>query len=374
MRPVTLTEQARPLRILIVRVGAMGDVLHGMPAAAALRAACPEAFLGWAVEPRWSPLLSADRGASARGPAQPLVDRVHPVETKAWSRKPFSLATLRSIRDLRRALRAERYDIAIDLQGSVRSAVIARLSGAPRVLGSEAPREWPARFLYTERVRVSSAHVIHHAAEIASAAIHTTLHPQPAPLPVDPVAERWCDALLERDERPLVFLAPTAGWGAKQWPLQKFAACALAMSQAGLRVLVNQAGPQDATAAALLRSTGGLAEAAECSIAQMIALLRRVSLVVAGDTGPLHLAAALHRPVVALFGPTDPVRNGPFGARSVVLRSASSVTDHRRHAETEVGLASIPVEDVLEAAAGLLDRPIPHPGTMQRSAPTGPIR
>ena len=341
-------------RILIVRVGAMGDVLHGMPAIAALRAAIPNAFIGWAVEPRWSPLLRAQSEDAVSQAHLPLVDCVHHVEAKAWSKHPLSFATLGSVRSLRHALRGGDYDIAIDLQGSIRSAVIARLSSASRIVGNATPREAPARLLYTQRVAVTAAHVAEQAAEIVSAAIALSLQPQPAELPHDTVAGRWCDAILGGDTRRIVFLAPTAGWGAKQWPLAKFAAVAIACGRARLRVLVNKAGPNDKIADGLVQASDGFAEPVDCTMSQLIELLRRVSLVVAGDTGPLHLAAALGKPTVALFGPTDPARNGPFGAPSRVLRSAVSTTDHRRHAESEAGLASISVAEVLAAAADLL--------------------
>ena len=346
-------------RILIVRVGAMGDVLHGMPAVAALRAALPRAFLGWAIEPRWSPLLCAQSENEPWRTDLPLVDCVHLVEAKAWSKRPFSLATFRSVRSLRHALRAERYDLAIDLQGSIRSAVVARLSGGTRVVGNAHPRESPAERLYTQRVTTRAEHVVEQAVEIASAAVGQPLQPHPVALPHDPAAEQWCDGALGGDARRIIFLAPTAGWGAKQWPVAKFAAVARACQSAGLRVLVNKAGRDDDVADTLLQQADGAAEPVDCTVAQLIALLRRVSLVIAGDTGPLHLAAALGVPTVGLFGPTNPVRNGPFGAASRALRSAQSITDHRRHADTEAGLASISTEAVLAAAGDLLGMNIP---------------
>lgn len=341
-------------RILIVRVGAMGDVLHGMPAVAALRAALPDAFLGWAIEPRWSPLLQASQESDPRTPAMPLLDRVHLAQKKAWSKAPLSLATARSVLALRRELRAADYDIAIDLQGSIRSAVIARMSGAARVIGSATPRETQARLLYTQRVPIHAVHVVQQAVEIASAAIGQPMQAQSIELPHDVSADGWCDNLLGQDTRPIIFLAPTAGWGAKQWHVTKFAELAIACGRAGLRVLVNKAGPNDTAADHLLHTADGFAEPVDCTVIQLIAILRRVSLVIAGDTGPLHLAAALNKPTVALFGPTDPARNGPFGGRSRVLRSPSSITDHRRHATTEAGLASISTAEVLAAAEDLL--------------------
>ena len=124
-------------------------------------------------------------------------------------------------------------------------------------------------------------------------------------------------------------------------------------------MLVNKAGPSDTIADDLLQAADGFAEPVDCTVSQLIEMLRRASLVIAGDTGPLHLAAALNIPTVALFGPTDPARNGPFGAPSRVLRNASSITDHRRHALTETGLASISAAQVLAAAEDLLGTPIP---------------
>src|ERR1700748_2940135 len=134
------------MRVLIMRLGAMGDILHALPAIAALRQAHPEWYLGWAVEPRWAPLLSADDGQ------MPLVNRIHLVRAKEWARSPFRTKPLHEIGVLRRGLRAERYDLCIDLQGAVRSALAGRLAGAPRMVGEDEPREWAARYLFGERV------------------------------------------------------------------------------------------------------------------------------------------------------------------------------------------------------------------------------
>ena len=134
----------------------MGDVLHGLPAVAALRARMPECFIGWVVEPRWAALLRAE-GATKRGAGMPLVDRVHLVPTGEWKRRPFAGATLRGIAGLRRELRAEEYDVCVDLQGSVRSAAIGWMAGARRFVGASEPREWLAREFYGERVELRGA-------------------------------------------------------------------------------------------------------------------------------------------------------------------------------------------------------------------------
>ena len=365
MARVPLTDQisGSAPRILIVRVGAMGDVLHALPAVAQLRAQLPAAFIGWAIEPRWAPLLQT-ANALAGTAGMPLVDRVHPVPTRDWSRQPFSSATLGSIRRLRRQLRAERYTVAIDLQGSIRSAVLCRLSGAPVILGPATPREAPARWLYTKPVHTIAAHVIDQAAEIVHAALPQAPATQPlppAPLPSDVAAEAWAANLLGDRAAHTVVLAPTAGWGAKEWPAQQFGELAAAMVQRGYRVCINSAGSDRIAAMVETIARQALPDLLQSSvhivsttIPQLIALLRGSALLVAGDTGPLHLAAALGTPVVALFGPTSPDRNGPYFKPAINLRDPASVTDHRRHSTTEPGLQRISVDAVLQAALTLL--------------------
>ncbi len=329
----------------------MGDVLHGMPAVAALRAALPGAHIGWVVDPRWAPLLRARSGAVP----SPLVDRVHLAQTQAWSKHPLSLATVRSMAALRSALHAERYSIAIDLQGSIRSALIARSSGVPHVTGSSTPRERLAQLLYTKRVAVSKAHVVEQAVEIASAATGLQLQPASFALPVSPEDEAWAGTLAAASDKPLIFLAPTAGWGAKQWPAERFGELARQLHGHGFRILVNaSASSPDPTSSAVIAVSGSTSERVACTLPQMIALLRRVRLAIVGDSGPLHLAAALRVPVVALFGPTDPSRIGPFGTRSIVLRHPSSTTSYRHVQQADAGLGKITAGEVLHAALSLL--------------------
>jgi heptosyltransferase I len=353
-------EDSRPRRVLIVRVGAMGDVLHALPAAAALRKRHPDWYIGWAIEPRWLPLLKADNSSSeplARGAAMPLVDKTYFAATRAWKQQPFSRQTMRDIGSLRRELRDERFDLCVDMQGSIRSAVIGRMAGAKRFAGPAKPHEGPARFLYGKRIREIATHIIEQGCELLGGAVGEVLKPAKVLLPVDPVAEEFCDELLARtvpDGGDFVVIAPTAGWGAKEWPAERYGQVAAELAQAGYRVLVNVAAASDPSGEAVVRASGGSAVAAPTSLAELIALVRRAKLVIAGDTGPLHLAAALEIPVVGLFGPTDPARNGPYGTRSRVLRHATSQRDHSRRSETEQGLMQITADEVIEAALELL--------------------
>ncbi len=393
-------------RLLVVRLGAMGDILHALPAVTALRQAHPEWVIDWVVEPRWRALLAAVRseredqvlrefpeehasGAKARadsaglvrglkppppsessfsaaceatllqsgrGPAQPLVDRLHLAPTKDWRRAPLSLKTIHEVKALRRALRDGGYNAVLDLQGAVRSAVVGRLAGCRRLIGEAEPRERIARWLFTERVATRGAHVIEQDVELASAVAGDALAPVEPWLPVDTAAEAWADKMPA--------CCPTKPARRAHQPRRRLGRQALAggaLRGSGTRsrrsrpARAGQCGPgEEALADAIVEGAGGAATPLTCSLAQLIALTRRIALCIAGDTGPLHLACALGRPVVGIYGPTDPSRNGPFGTRFRVLRSPESRRDHTRRDAPEAGLLTIQPEDVLRAADELL--------------------
>jgi heptosyltransferase-1 len=331
----------------------MGDILHALPAVTALRRAHPGWVIDWVVEPRWRALLAAE-GSNGRGPAQPLVDHLHLAPTKAWKKAPLSGKTIREIKNLRGTLRAGAYDAVLDLQGAIRSSVVGRLAGSRRLIGEAEPREQAARWLFTERVGTRGAHVIEQDVELASAVAGDDLTPGRPLLPVDEAAESWAEQVLSPSgSKPAVLINPGAGWGAKRWPTERYAMVAQSLIERGLRVLIN-AGPGEEPLAAAIVQSAAEATALNCSLDQLIAITRRVALVIAGDTGPLHLACALGRPVVGIYGPTDPSRNGPFGTRFKVLRSPASRLDHSRHAAPEAGLLTIQPEEVLRAADELL--------------------
>jgi heptosyltransferase-1 len=345
-------------RLLVVRLGAMGDILHALPAVTALRLAHPEWTIDWVVEPRWRALLAAEDAedpARSRGAGQPLVDRIYLAPVKDWGRRPLSPRTVREISALRRELRAGGYAAVLDFQGAVRSAVIGRFARSPRLIGEADPREFAARWLFTERISVKGTHVIEQDMELAAAVTGEALVPAEPWLPVDPAAESWCDTLLApAGSQPAALINPGAGWGAKRWPVERYAAVAAGLIARGFRVLVNAGPGEEPLARFISQDTNGAAHPLTCTLGQLIALTRRIRLAVAGDTGPLHLASALGCPVVGIYGPTDPGRNGPFGTRFRVLRSPESRRDHTRHSAPEAGMMTITPDDVLRAADGLL--------------------
>ncbi len=408
------------MRILIVRLGSLGDIIHSLPAVALLRRELPDAHLGWVVEERWAELLESRSGSIVRGAprtaAKPLVDIVHTVDTQSWRRHLFARSTISALADLRRALRAEHYDIAIDLQSALKSALVARFAGVPVRYGFTRPIEAPAGLFYTRRVPAQGRHIAEQNASLVAGALNTSRVdtgdparvaspgapplsrapggltdspgapplsrpvlagqggltdggndfpwvPHPGrfcqggrtdfPLPLDPHHESWADSLV-RETGTFALLSPGAGWGAKCWPAERFGEVARALAQHGITSIVNHGPGEEELAQSVVRAAGGRTRSLACTVGELIALTRRARLCIGGDTGPTHLAAALGIPVVALYGPTDPARNGPIGSRAIVLRHPESTTSHARRAAPDAGLLAISSAEVIAAARQLL--------------------
>jgi heptosyltransferase-1 len=356
-------------RVLIVRLSAMGDVIHTLPAVHFLRQVFPQAFIGWLIEERWAELLCAP-GSPRRGPRsvlRPLVDEVHTVNLKEWRKSRFSISTLQQAAKVWNDVRDVRYDVAVDLQGAIRSAVLARWSGARTVYGVAEPREAPASLWYTRRVVARGRHVIEQNLSVAEALVghRAAMTPKELPcdlrndlpneLPKEPQAEQHISRqLAELGIGEFAILNPGAGWGAKRWPAERYGEVAGKLAAQGIASILNYGPGEEELVRAAEAASGGTARAMSSTITELIALTRRARLFIGGDTGPMHLAAALRIPVVAIFGPTDPARNGPYGTPSIVLRSAESVTSHARRAAPDEGLLAIGSDAVVAAARELL--------------------
>lgn len=301
-------------RILVIRLGAMGDVLHVLPAAASLKQSFPRSYLAWAVEPHWMPLLEGN----------PYIDEVIPVDRHS----------LRAILALRRNLRARKFDFAVDFQGLIKSALVASAARPERIYGFDRAqvREKPAALIYSNPIRTASAHVVGMNLELARAAGATN------PVSTFHIPPGHADGDLPAG--PFVLANPTAGWISKQWPLERYEALGrLLKEECGVELVLNGKGRFEcATAVSHVSGLQGL-----------IWATRQARAVVGVDSGPLHLAAALGKPGVAIFGPTDPMRNGPCGSSFTVLRSPLARTSYKRREEIDPSMAAIPVEQVFEA-------------------------
>ena len=346
-----------PGSVLVVRLGAMGDVIHTLSAVTALRCALPEAKIGWIIEERWAELLCA-RSAPRLGPrdsSRPLVDVVHVVNTKSWRKSLLSRSTQREIKAALQQVQREEYECAVDFQGAIKSAVVARCAGAKVIFGLQHPRERPAKMFYQRTVPNSGAHVIEQYHSLAEALARRAL-PQVSPeLPRDEEAESKIAARV-RDFGPrIVLINPGAGWAAKEWPAERYGEVVAALAKYGFAPVINFGPGEEELASAIRAASHGAAIPIECSISELIALTRRARLFIGGDTGPLHLAAALRIPVVAIFGPTDPARNGPYGTKSIVIRNPASRTSLSHTSRPDPGLMQITSDEVIAAARRLVE-------------------
>lgn len=334
--------------ILIVRLGSLGDLVHTLPAVAALRVRFPEARLDWVVDVRHLEFLDLI----------PVVDRRLALRTKgpdAWRQ------VLARIRELRRT----RYDIALDFQGLLKSAFIARASGAHRVIGF-APshlRERVAHRLYTETHDPGAAvHVIDKNLALL-ACIGVT--PSERRFPIDVPRSSVTDVVRSRfgpGVRRFALLNPGGGWANKRWPPDRFGrvACVL-RSQHGLPCAVMWGPGEQSLARAVADASEGSAHVAPpTSIGDMVALVGDAALFVSGDTGPLHLAAAVGTPIVGIYGPTDTLRNGPWADKDVtVSRYDSCGCHHKRRCTARAWcLADITVDEVTAAIARRLENDV----------------
>jgi heptosyltransferase I len=338
-------------RILIVRLGALGDIVHALPAAAALREACPDARLDWLVDAKHRALLDL----------VPIIDTRIAVDSRAWSGPRAPLAIVRE-------LRRTQYDVALDLQGLIKSAAFARASGARRVIGYTQPylREPAARFFYTEHVDAGDApHVVYK----SLAALRTLKlpHGQATDLPRFvlnelpshvPACTRQLLGLWP--DEPFVLINPGAAWPNKRWPAERFGALAREIrARHGWKSAVLWGPGEETLAAQVADSSSGTAEMAPAtSLADLVALARAARLLISGDTGPIHLAAAVGTPVVGIYGPTDPRRNGPWDADDVcVSRFVQCACHHQRRCRVERWcLTDIEVAEVVDAVERRLAR------------------
>ncbi len=346
------------MRLLFVKLGSIGDIVHTLPALAAVRRALPRAEISWVVE----------RGAAEILRDNPFLESLIVIDTKALRRAPVSGETLSATRRQLRRLRASAFDSALDFQGLLKSALIARLSGARRVHGFDRVnlREPASRFLLTHAVNIpASQNVIRKNLSLAAGALRIDV-PSDArefEFPIGVLDEHVREAETAAAEAggEFAILNPGGGWPTKLWDAARFGALADAMwERQGLRSLITT-GPGETELAARVSAASrtGAARTISLSLKGFYELARRASVYVGGDTGPTHLAVAAGTPVVGLFGPTEWWRNGSPRAEDIEVgrTDIGCRTDCHRRAcsvwvcmDIEVGRVVAAVEERLLSA------------------------
>lgn len=298
-------------RILVVRLGAMGDVIHALPAVASLKQSLPHASIWWIVEPKWAPLLQGN----------PCLDQVI----------LFERSSLAGLRASLRALRSQHFDYAVDFQGLIKSALLVSMARADRIYGFDrhGAREAAASWFYSHRVALRNYHAVERNLDLVAGAGATSLLKH-FPLPLGEP-----EGVLPA--QPFVLANPQAGWGAKQWPLEYYSQIGERLRrETGMELVLN--------AAEAIYTPHTLSHVS--TLSGLIDATRRASAVIGVDSGPLHLAAALGKPGVAIYGPTEPARHGPYGESITVLRSPGAATTYQRSAEPAASMREITPDKV----------------------------
>ncbi|MHB8499616.1 MAG: glycosyltransferase family 9 protein [Candidatus Acidiferrales bacterium] len=318
---------------LVLRLGSLGDIVHTFPAVSAMRETFPNAEIVWLAHPRWKLLVESSALAS-----------------QVWATETRSIHSLRKIID---DLRFARWDAAIDYQGLWKSAGLAFFGRIKRRIGfsSETIREYGVPILYTDKVRCATTHIADQNGELSlRAGARNPVAPFTLRLPQEDDSEiRGYLQRLGLDR--YIVLSPGGGWRSKCWPPERFGQLSkMIRDSLGLRCVVNY-GPAEDDLAIAVRECSGDADPVPYNgpLGPLMALLRNAACIVGGDTGPLHLAIALGTPAVALFGPTDPARNGPYRTGDIVLRAPGVVRTHRRVNQTHPSMLQIQVKEVFDS-------------------------
>lgn len=302
-----------PSRILLIKPSSLGDIVHTLPVLNLLRRRWPEAKIAWLIRDTFAGLIEG----------HPQLDEVITFNRARFAQWWFNPRAAFELFGFLRSLGRRNFDLVIDLQGLHRSGWLARLTHAPARVGFENARELAPLF-YTHHVPVKSMdqHAVDRYLSVAEA-LGCGREPVEFKFPIKPADRTHVESLLTGVGKYAVFL-PGTNWPTKRWPTQHFAALVEPLkAQRGLTTVI--AGGPDVLPIAneILASfpSGGLINVVgKTNLQQLVALLDGASLVIANDTGPMHIAAAMNKPLVTMFGPTNPVRTGPYGRADSVVR------------------------------------------------------
>ncbi|MCG3179159.1 MAG: Lipopolysaccharide heptosyltransferase 1 [Phycisphaerae bacterium] len=327
-------------RILIIKPSALGDVVHGLPVLHGLRVVHPAAHIAWMIRPAFADAIRGHRE----------LDEVILFDRRRYGQAWRSPGAMRDLVRWLWGLAERRFDLVVDLQGLFRSGFFSLVSLARRRYGPAGAREFGWLF-YNHRIGSNgqARHAVERNYRFAASLGFAHVPPR-FELPISDESRRAAAELLAGAGvgagGRFAALAPGASYGSKRWPAERFAALAdhLADRHGIGSVLIGAPGERTVCEAVRSAARCGPADlSGATSVAVMIALLERAAVVVSNDSGPMHIAAALGRPLVAIFGPTDPARTGPWGRPDSVVRAVDDARHHFRH-DDDSQVAAVTVE------------------------------
>ncbi len=330
-------------KILIVRLSSLGDIVHTIPAQQQIRSHLSKTEIHWLTQPPYDSLLRHTDG----------ITRVWLANTRNWRKR---MDVLSEISGLITSLRQQGFDLALDFQGLMKSALLARLSGASQVVGFARNRftEPGSAWFYSTKVSGENGdrrHVIEVNLELARLLGCSEAANPLIPLRIPQETAQYVETQLCRIgiDHPIL-ISPGAGWETKLWRAENYAhLCSEINHRLGLPVVFNY-GPGEESLIEQVRAAAPVPiETFPTNILELAALCQQSRLLIGGDTGPLHLAVALGVPTVAIMGPTSPWRNGPFNPDDKVLKRDSSDPDSYKRTGAQLTCTDIPVQDVFDA-------------------------
>jgi lipopolysaccharide heptosyltransferase I len=343
------------MRILIVKLSSIGDIVHTLPAVAAIRREFPDAEISWVVEARSAEIVRGN----------PLVDNVIEIDTRSTRGGKVIDEILPDMSKQARELRRHKYDIAIDFQGLLKSAVIAKVSGAKRAFGFSRAglREPASRFLLTGTVKTpKNIHVIRKNLHLAAGALGFEYDDTTLEFPIATTAEHVAEAnaIIEKTGKCFAVLNPGGGWVTKLWHAEKFGQLADRIWQETGMISVVATGPNETELAEKVAASSmtGKLVLTEPGLKGIYELAKRAAVYIGGDTGPTHIAVAAGAPVVGLFGPTEWWRNGSLSPDDLCVERDDApcrIDCHRRTCSKWICMAT-DVETVFAAVKERLGR------------------
>jgi lipopolysaccharide heptosyltransferase I len=328
-------------KILIVKPSSLGDIVHSLPFLYSIRNRFPDAEIHWLVAKGLEGLLQG----------HPMISRLHVINKDGWKNIKNMTATFSEIKNLSKNIRSENYDIAIDLQGLLRSGIISYASHAPVRIGFKEAREGSAIF-YTNKIEGGrEIHAVDRYLKIAAALGCET---SDVKFPMPPFEETAQTGRIKNETGKYAVIVPGARWETKIWPYEKFGRLA---SMLPMKSIVIGSSADIGISEEIERLSKGAAVSlvGKTDLKELTSLIKDAALVVTNDSGPMHIAAAFDIPLIAIFGPTNPVRTGPYGKRHIIVKAGADCAPcYKKKCGNIKCMDNITVEQVYKAVKDIL--------------------